>query len=226
MIKINAFVAGLCIRSRSAPEVAGSWATESKIIFRMMRRTEPSTAARRRNMNFLAVRQGWANARTKAIAARKASRMPGGLSLNPTTAAAIVNKPLITKRIIDWILMRDVENASIIIASFLAVIFVCGYVLPNYILFRQFQRLGSAALSAQRVFGSFLLLDQVPITFYTRSRKPRIWRFAADQSLYGFLISIFGKASLSYRSLVINAHSSRKASIPVRPLKPRSVNHF
>jgi len=70
MIKLKASMAGLCSRSRSASEVAGFWVTESKMMFRMMKRTKPSTDAKRSIMNFLAVRQGWANARTKAVAAR------------------------------------------------------------------------------------------------------------------------------------------------------------
>ncbi len=68
-------------------------------------------------MNFLAVRQGWANARTKAIAARKASSMPGRLSSIPTTAEAIADRPQIAKRISVLIVLRGVEKASIMAVS-------------------------------------------------------------------------------------------------------------
>jgi hypothetical protein len=44
--------------------------------------------------------------------------MPGGLSSIPTTAAAIADKPQITKRISVQILLRGVERASIMIVSF------------------------------------------------------------------------------------------------------------
>jgi hypothetical protein len=119
MIKFKASMAGLCIRSWSAPEVAGSWATESKMMFRMRKRTKPSTDARRRNMNFLTDRQVWTKARIKAVAARKASNMPGGLSSIPTAAAAIANKPQITKRKSVLILLGGVERTSNIIAYIL-----------------------------------------------------------------------------------------------------------
>ena len=69
-------------------------------------------------MNFLAVRQEWTNARTKAVAARKASSIPGRLSSIPTTAEAIANKPQIIKRISVLILLRGVEKASIMTVSF------------------------------------------------------------------------------------------------------------
>jgi hypothetical protein len=117
MIKFKALMAGLCIRDRSAPEVVGSWATESKMMFRVTKRTKPSTDARMMNMNFLAVRQGWANARTKAVAARKASSMPGRLSSIPTTAETIADKPQIAKRISVLIVLRGVEKASIMAVS-------------------------------------------------------------------------------------------------------------
>jgi hypothetical protein len=118
MIILKASIAGLCSRSWRAPVVAGFWATVSRMMFRMMKRTKPSIDARRRNLNFLAVRQGWTNARTKAVAARKANSMPGGLSSIPTAAAAIANKPQITKRISVLILLCGVEKASIKIVSF------------------------------------------------------------------------------------------------------------
>jgi hypothetical protein len=69
-------------------------------------------------MNFLAVRHGWTNARTKAIAARKANSMPGGLSLMPTTVAAIADKPQVTNRISVLILLRGVEKISIMTVSY------------------------------------------------------------------------------------------------------------
>ena len=118
MIKLRVLAKGLCIRSWSAPEVAGFWATVSKMMFRMMKRTKPSTDARSRNMNFLAVRQEWANASTKAVAARKASSMPGRLSSIPTTTAAIASKPQIARRISALILLLGVEKASLMTVSF------------------------------------------------------------------------------------------------------------
>jgi hypothetical protein len=69
-------------------------------------------------MNFLAVRQGWTNARTKAVAAGKANSTPGGLSSIPTTTAAIVSKPQIARRINVVILLCGVEKALVMIASF------------------------------------------------------------------------------------------------------------
>jgi hypothetical protein len=113
-IILKASMAGLCNRSWSAPVVAGFWAT----ISRMMKRTTPSSDARRRNMNFLAVRQGWTNARTKVVAAREANSTPGGLSSIPTAVATIADKPQITRRINDQILLRGVESASIMIILF------------------------------------------------------------------------------------------------------------
>jgi len=131
LIKLRVLAKGLCIRSWSAPEVAGFWATVSKMMFRMTKRTKPSTDARRRNMNFLAVRQVWANARTKAVAARKANRMPGRLSSIPTATAAIASKPQIARRINVVILLRGVEKASIMTDSFLD----CGFRLCRPTLF-------------------------------------------------------------------------------------------
>jgi len=84
MIKFRASKAGLCIRSWSALEVVGFWAIESKMMFRMMKRTKPRTDAKRRNMNFLAVRQGWENAMTKAIAESRARSKPAGWINSPT----------------------------------------------------------------------------------------------------------------------------------------------
>jgi hypothetical protein len=125
-IKFKASMAGLCIRSRSATEVAGFWTTESKMMLRVMKRTKPSTDIRRRNMNFLAVRQGWTNARTKAVAARKASSTPGRLSSIPTLTAAIASKPQIARRISVIFLLCSVEDALVMILSFLIVDFVYG----------------------------------------------------------------------------------------------------
>jgi hypothetical protein len=109
MIILKASTTGLCRRS---------WAAVSRMMFRMTKRTIPRTDVKRRIMNCLAVLQGWTNARTKAIAARKAKSMPGGLSLIPTTAAAIVNKPQITRRIKVLILLRDVLKESNMTVSF------------------------------------------------------------------------------------------------------------
>jgi len=117
-ITFKALIAGLCIRSLSVPDVAGFWTTESEVMLRMTKRTKPSTDAKRRNMNFLVVRQGWVNARTNAVAARKASSMPGGLSSIPTATAVIANKPQTTKRTSVLILLRGVEKASITADSF------------------------------------------------------------------------------------------------------------
>jgi hypothetical protein len=130
MIILKASMAGLCSRSWSTPAFAGFWVAVSIMIFRMTKRAKPSIDARRRNMNCLAVRQGWTNARTKAVAARKANSMPGGLSSIPTAAAAIADKPQITKRISVLILLCGVEKASIMIVSF----FDSGFRLwlPNY----------------------------------------------------------------------------------------------
>jgi len=74
-------------------------------------------------MNFLVVRQGWTNASTKAVAARKASSMPGRLSSIPTTTAAIASKPQIARRISALILLLGVEKASLMTVSFLD----CGF---------------------------------------------------------------------------------------------------
>ena len=118
-INIRASLAGLCTRFRSAIEVAGFWAIESIMMFRIKKTTKPRTDPRSRNMNFLAIRQGWANARTKAVAASKARRMPGKLSLIPTTADAIADKPQATKRIRVLNLLFRVERASIMTISFM-----------------------------------------------------------------------------------------------------------
>jgi hypothetical protein len=126
IIKFKALMAGLCIKFWSAPEVAGFWAIESEMMFMIMKRTKPRTDAKRRNMNFLAVRQGWANARTKAIAASKASSTPGRLSSIPTMTEALVDKPQTTKRTSVLILLRDVEKALIMTISFLIMDFVYG----------------------------------------------------------------------------------------------------
>jgi hypothetical protein len=87
-------------------------------MFMTTKRTKPRTDAKRRNMNFLVVRQGWENAKTKAIVASKASSTPGRLSFIPTTTAAVANKPQTTKRTSALILLRGVEKASIMTNSF------------------------------------------------------------------------------------------------------------
>lgn len=117
-VTFRASVTGLSIRFWSASEVAGLCVTESEAMLRMVKRTKPRTDAKRRKMNNLVVRQGWANARTKAVAASKASRMPGGLSSIPTTTEAIADKPQIAKRISVLILLRGVEKASVMTISF------------------------------------------------------------------------------------------------------------
>jgi hypothetical protein len=128
-IILRASFTGLSIKFWSASELAGFWTIESDTILTMMKRTNPSTAANSRNMNFLAVRQGWENARTKVTAASKASSMPGGFSSIPTTVEAIADKQQITKRISVLILLLRVEKASIMTISF----FGCGFRLwvPN-----------------------------------------------------------------------------------------------
>jgi len=78
-------------------------------------------------MNFLAVRQGWTNARIKAVAARKARNMPGRLSSIPKTTAAIASKPQIARRISVIFLLYGVEKALIMIVSFLIADFALGY---------------------------------------------------------------------------------------------------
>jgi len=122
MIVFKAFMAGLSISSRSVPDADGSWVTESSMMLRMMKSPKPSTDARRRNMNFFAVRQGCTNARTKAVAERKASRIPGGLSSIPTVTAAIVSKPQLARRKNDMFLLLGVEKAAIMIVSFFSIL--------------------------------------------------------------------------------------------------------
>ena len=124
MIIIKALIAELCSRFWSALVVAGFWAIVSRTMFKIMKRTKLSIDARRMDMNFLAVRQGWANARTKAVAARKASSMPGRLSSIPTTTAAIASKPQIARRISIIFLFFGGEKALVMIVSFLIVDFV------------------------------------------------------------------------------------------------------
>ena len=119
MIVFKAFMAGLSISSRSVPDADGSWVTESSMMLRMMKSPKPSTDAKRRDMNFLAVRQVRTNARTKAVAATKASRMPGRLSSIPTATAAIASKPQIARRMSVNLLSWGVESALVIFISFL-----------------------------------------------------------------------------------------------------------
>ena len=126
MIILKASMAELCSRSWSAPLAAEFWEIVSRMMFRTMKRTKPSIPARRRNKNFFAVRQGWTNARTKAVAARKASSMPGRLSSIPTTTAAIANKPHIARRISVIFFLCGVEKALIMIVFLLIVDFVYG----------------------------------------------------------------------------------------------------
>jgi len=126
MIILMASTTGFCSRFWSVPAVAGSWAAVSRMMFRMMKRTKPSIDAKRRNMNFLAVLQGWTNARTKAVAARKAKMIPGRLSSIPAAAAAIASKPQIARRISVIFLLCGVEKALVMIVSFLIVGFVDG----------------------------------------------------------------------------------------------------
>lgn len=113
-ITFMALVVGLCIRFRIALEVVGFWATVSRMMFRTTKRIDPITDARRKSMNFLAVRHGWTNARIKAFAAKKASNIPGGLSSIPMDAAVIVNTAQIIRRMNVTSLFRGVESASII----------------------------------------------------------------------------------------------------------------
>jgi hypothetical protein len=103
----------------STVEVEGFWVIESTTMFTMTKRTKPIPAVRKRNRNFFAILQGWTNARIKAVAARKANRMPGGLSSIPRNAAAIAKAQLIKKRKNVTILLRGVEKASIITTLFL-----------------------------------------------------------------------------------------------------------
>ena len=77
-------------------------------------------------MNILAVLQGWTNARTKAVAARKAKMIPGRLSSIPAVAAVITSKPQIARRISVIFLLCGVEKALVMIVSFLIVDFVYG----------------------------------------------------------------------------------------------------
>lgn len=118
MIKTKLSVVGLCVRFRVALEVAGFWAMESKMMFRMTKRIKPIIDARRRNMNFLVVRQGWANARMKTVAERKASSTPGGLSSMPMDVALNAKRTQITKNMSVVIIFRGVESASIITTFF------------------------------------------------------------------------------------------------------------
>lgn len=63
-------------------------------------------------MNFLTIRQGWAKARIKATAERKASSTPGRLSSIPTTAEAAAETTHNTRKTRDLFLFPGVENAS------------------------------------------------------------------------------------------------------------------
>jgi hypothetical protein len=126
MIILMTLTVGLSIRFLIALEVVGFWVTESRIMLNMTKRTKPTTDAKRMNMNFLTVRQGWTKARTKAAAARKASSKPGGLSSIPITTETIVNKPQTTKRITVLFLLPGVEKASIMTISFLIIDFIGG----------------------------------------------------------------------------------------------------
>jgi hypothetical protein len=126
MIILMTLTVGLSIRFLIALEVVGFWVTESRIMLNMTKRTKPTTDAKRMNMNFLTVRQGWTKARTKATAARKASSKPGGLSSIPITTETIVNKPQTTKRITVLFLLPGVEKASIMTISFLIIDFIDG----------------------------------------------------------------------------------------------------
>jgi hypothetical protein len=126
MIILMTLTVGLSIRFLIALEVVGFWVTESRIMLNMTKRTKPTTDAKRMNMNFLTVRQGWTKARTKAAAARKASSKPGGLSSIPITTETIVNKPQTTKRITVLFLLPGVEKASIMTISFLIIDFIDG----------------------------------------------------------------------------------------------------
>jgi len=119
MIILMTLVVGLCSRFWTALEVVGFWVIESRIMLKMTKRKKPITDAKRKNKNFLVDRHGWTNARTMATPARNASSVPGGLSSTPMAAAVNTNKPQITKRIIVTILLRGVENASIITTFFL-----------------------------------------------------------------------------------------------------------
>ena len=109
MIILMTLTVGLSIKFRIALEVVGFWVTKSIIMLNMTKRTKPTTDAKRRNINFLTIRQGWTKARTKAAPARKASSKPGGLSSIPITTETIVNKPQTTKRITVLFLLHDVE---------------------------------------------------------------------------------------------------------------------
>ena len=78
-----------------------------------MKKTKPRTDAKNRDKNFFVIRQGWVNARTKAVAANKARSMPGKLSSTPIMAETIADKLQTTKRISVLILLFRVEKASI-----------------------------------------------------------------------------------------------------------------
>jgi hypothetical protein len=121
MIILMTLTVGLSIRFWIALEVVGFWLTESRVMLNMTKRTNPTTDSKSRNTNFLTVRHGWTKARTKAAAASKASRKPGGLSSIPITAETIVNKPQTTKRITVLFLLLSVEKTSIMIISFLII---------------------------------------------------------------------------------------------------------
>jgi hypothetical protein len=88
------------------------------MMFRRMNRIRPSSDARMRNKNFFIVRQGCTNAMTKAVAERKARRIPSGLSSIPTAAAAMASKTQIARRINVLFLLLGVENAALMIVSF------------------------------------------------------------------------------------------------------------
>lgn len=125
-ITLRASIAGLWSRFWSVTELFGFCTIESEMMLKITKRNKPSKDAKSKNMNFLAVRQGWQNERIKAIAARKARSTPGGLSSIPITTEAIAVRPQTTKRINVLILLLRVEYASIMIISFLIVALVNG----------------------------------------------------------------------------------------------------
>ncbi len=106
-----------CSNTWSARILSTSPATPWKTLCRMPNITKPTTDAHRKSPNLFAVRQGWTKARIRAVAAPKAKRIPGGLSLIPTTTAAVAEAQQIARKTNVRVRLRGVDRASSISTS-------------------------------------------------------------------------------------------------------------